>query len=86
MDAVEAHYPPREQWNGAMFTRLISQATPASRKRGMERYLADPRDTGTPNGTVQWLARGFGGELLSKSSTARLIECAQDRTWSTVNG
>lgn len=74
LDAVEARYPPREQWNGAMFTRLISQAAPASRKHGMEQYLTDPRDTGTPNAMVQLLARAFRGELLSKSSTARLIE------------
>lgn len=74
LDAVEGRYPPREQWTGAMFTRLISDATPTARKRGMERYLADPRDTGTPNGTIQLLARAFRGELLSKASTARLIE------------
>ncbi|HEY1239949.1 MAG TPA: class A beta-lactamase [Bryobacteraceae bacterium] len=74
LDAVEAHYPAREQWTSQMFTRLISQATPASRKRGMERYLTDPRDTATPNATVQLLARAFRGELLSKSSTSRLMQ------------
>ena len=41
---------------------------------GVLRYLADPRDTGTPNGTVQLLAKLFRGELLSKSSTERMIE------------
>lgn len=34
----------------------------------------DPRDTGTPNGTVQLLARLFREELLSRPSTGRLIE------------
>jgi beta-lactamase class A len=48
--------------------------------RATRRYLADPRDTGTPNGTVQLLARAFRGEILSKSSTARLIEILKATT------
>jgi len=44
-------------------------------RRGREREaLRDPRDTGTPNGTVQLLARLFRGEALSAASTARLID------------
>jgi len=74
LDWAEAHYPPREQWTGEMFTRLMKQATPEGRKLGMERYLTDLRDTGTPDGTVQLLARAYGGELLSKTSTGRLFE------------
>jgi beta-lactamase class A len=48
--------------------------TPEASYRATLAYLADPRDTGTPNGTVQLLARLFRGELLSKASTARMIE------------
>jgi beta-lactamase class A len=48
--------------------------TPEASYQATLRYIADPRDTGTPNGTVQLLARLFRGELLSKLSTARLIE------------
>jgi beta-lactamase class A len=44
------------------------------------RYLADPRDTGTANATVQLLARLFRGELLSKTSTARMIEMLKSTT------
>jgi beta-lactamase class A len=40
----------------------------------VRRFLNDPRDTGTPNGTVPLLARLFRGELLSAASTARMIE------------
>lgn len=80
LDSIEAHYPPREQWSGEMFTRLTKQATPEARQRGMERYLADPRDTGTPNGAVQLLARAYRGELLSKTSTARLFEVLKATT------
>ncbi len=49
-------------------------ATPEASYQATLRYLADPRDTGSPNGTVQLLARLFRGELLSRESTARMIE------------
>ncbi len=57
-----------------------SGATPEANYQAVLRYLADPRDTGTANGTVQLLARLFRGELLSKASTARLIEILKSTT------
>ncbi len=48
--------------------------------RATQRFLNDPRDTGTPNGTVQLLARLFRGEVLSKTSTARLIDALKATT------
>jgi beta-lactamase class A len=42
--------------------------------------LSDPRDTGTPNGTVQLLSRLFRGEALSPASTARLIAILKSTT------
>ena len=68
------HPPPPDQWTDALITALIAKTTPETRYRATLRYLADSRDTGTPNGTVQLLARLFRGELVSKPSTARLIE------------
>jgi len=68
------HPPPPDQWTDALITALIAKTTPETRYRATLRYLADSRDTGTPNGTVQLLARLFRGELVSKLSTARLIE------------
>ncbi len=68
------HYPPPSEWTDGLISALITKSTPAMRYRATLRYLADPRDTGTPNGTVQLLARLFRGELLSRSSTGRLIE------------
>lgn len=50
-----------------------SGPTPEASYQATLRYLTDPRDTGTPNGTVQLLARLFRGELLSKASTDRMI-------------
>jgi beta-lactamase class A len=46
----------------------------------MPRFLADPRDTGTPDGTVRLLQRLFHGELLSAPSTARMVEILEATT------
>jgi beta-lactamase class A len=45
----------------------------------MPRFIADPRDTATPDGTVQMLKRLFR-ELLSASSTARAVEILEATT------
>jgi beta-lactamase class A len=72
--------PPPDQWTDALLTSLLAKTTPEMRYRATLAFLADPRDTGTPNGTVQLLARLFRGELLSKPSTARLIEALKATT------
>jgi beta-lactamase class A len=46
----------------------------------MPGFIADPRDTGTPDGTVLLLQRLFSGGLLSPSSTGRMIEMLQATT------
>jgi beta-lactamase class A len=74
------HYPPAAEWTDGMINALIAKTSPAMRYRATRRYLNDPRDTGTPNGTIQLLARAFRGEDLSKSSTARLIEMLKATT------
>lgn len=74
------HYPPPPEWSDGVIAALMAKATPAMRYSATLRYLADPRDTGTPNGTVQLLARAFRGEVLSTSSTARLIEILRATT------
>jgi beta-lactamase class A len=66
-------YPPKKEWTDSAITTLIAETPAAARDRAIRRYVADPRDTGTPNGTVQLLARAFRGELLAPASTARLI-------------
>jgi len=51
------------------------RALPASeRRKALEAYLADPRDTATPSGAVELLDRLQRGALLSSSSTAFLLE------------
>ena len=51
---------------------LIAKKKPAMRLQATKRFLNDPRDTGTANGTAQLLARLFKGDVLSKSSTGRM--------------
>jgi len=46
----------------------------------MHRFLADPRDTATPDATVEFLRRVFHGDFLSTRSTARLIRMMQATT------
>lgn len=46
----------------------------------MARFIADPRDTATPDGTVQLLKKLYRGDLLSPGSTARMIEMLQATT------
>ena len=74
------HYPPPGEWTDEKIDALIASTSSAMRYRATQRYLNDPRDTGTPNGTVQLLVRVFRGEVLSKTSTARLIEALKATT------
>jgi hypothetical protein len=53
---------------------------PADKYKATLRYLADPRDTGTPNGTVQLLASLFRGQALSPKSTTSLVESLKAST------
>lgn len=46
-------------------------------EEAMRRFIADPRDTATPNATVQLLQRLFAGQLLSAVSTAFVIRCLE---------
>jgi beta-lactamase class A len=74
------HPPPPDQWTDTLINELIAKTNPETRYRATQRFLADPRDTGTPNGTVRLLARLFRGEVLSKMSTGRLIEILKGTT------
>jgi beta-lactamase class A len=75
-------YPSPDQWTDAKISALIAETSPLVRYQAIRRYMRDPRDTGTPDGTVQLLGRAFRGEALSKSSTARLVEVLKATTTS----
>jgi beta-lactamase class A len=73
MNGVE-HYPPPEQWTDAGIKRLIDAVPTPVRYKTTLKGLKDPRDTATPKGTVAMFARLFRGELLSRKSSAFLID------------
>src|SRR6185369_11642866 len=66
--------PSVEQWTPGMVDELAAQIPPESRLAAMRRFLADRRDTATPDATVKLLKGLYRGDLLSRSSTARLIQ------------
>jgi beta-lactamase class A len=70
--------PPEGEITGEVLDRLLARATPASRRRGMEAFLADPRDTASPNSTVLLLAKAQRGELLSAASTGFLFRILEE--------
>jgi beta-lactamase class A len=74
------HVPPVSRWTPGMSDHLTAAIPPAERLAAMRRFLADPRDTGTPSGTVQLLKKLFAGELLSAKLTARLVEILKTTT------
>lgn len=65
--------PPPEQWTDRGIAEMIDGVSEAVRYKAALQHLKDPRDKGTPKGTVTMFARLFRGDLLSRSSTAYLI-------------
>jgi len=74
------------QWNNAFsvgrgFETARSQVPASRRRNAFETYLEDPIDGATVDGITMGLARLQRGELLSRSSTARMLQImAQTRT------
>lgn len=65
---------PPEKWTLEWFNRAMA-AVPKERQRAAaERFLKDPRDTATPNAMVTLLMRAMNGEVVSKESTALLLD------------
>jgi len=65
--------PPVQEWTPELAGRLEAAIPASERLAAMRRFLSDPRDTATPNATVELLRKLFGGQLLSPALTARLI-------------
>jgi beta-lactamase class A len=72
--------PPVESWTPDMAAKLTANVPPAGRLAAMRRFLADPRDTATPAASIQLLKKAFGGDLLSRDLTARLIAMMESTT------
>lgn len=67
--------PFRPAWReAAAWAEAKAQVPPADRMRAMRRYMADPRDTATPRGMLDFLQMLDRGELVSRDSTRRLLQ------------
>lgn len=67
--------PFRPAWKGeAAFQAALTQVPAARRRQAMTAYLADPRDTATPRGMLDFLDLLAGGGLLSAASTRLLLQ------------
>jgi beta-lactamase class A len=64
--------PPVKEWTPNMSGALIGQVAPGEQAASLRRFLDDPRDTGTPNGTVDLLQKLYGGKILPGDLTAHL--------------
>ncbi len=73
-DSFGATPPPRAQWTPAGIRGAIAAVPEAGRRAALERFLADPRDTATPNALVQLLRQLFEGRRLSPASRERILD------------
>jgi beta-lactamase class A len=65
----------RPAWrDAALFAAARAAVPPAERLAAMRRYMADPRDTATPRGMLEFLQILDRQELISPASTRRLLE------------
>jgi beta-lactamase class A len=72
--------PPVEQWTPGLIKQLIARIPQDAQYLGMKTFLADPRDTATPDATVDLLVRASRGVLLSPRSTNYLFEVMEATT------
>jgi beta-lactamase class A len=65
----------RTAWKGeAAFVAALREVPAIERRAATARYLGDPQDTATPRGVLTFLYKLNAGELLSPSSTRRLLQ------------
>jgi beta-lactamase class A len=65
----------RPAWRtGAAFAAARDAVAPAQRQAAQRRYMADPRDTATPRGMIEFLQMLDKQELLSRASTRLLLQ------------
>jgi beta-lactamase class A len=64
--------PPRESWTLEGLRRVYVQAPDAVKRAAAERFIADSRDSASPEAMAALLARFARGELLKPESTRRL--------------
>ncbi len=66
--------PPESTWTVDALWRLKKEVPLERRAESAAAFLDDPRDTATPDGMVDLLARVWRGEALGPDETSRLLE------------
>jgi beta-lactamase class A len=80
-DAVGiTNVPPITEWTPGMEARLRSTVPPEQRLAALRRFMNDPRDTATPDATVDLLQRLYRDDLLSSALARRLILIMESTT------
>jgi beta-lactamase class A len=73
-DSYGATPPPRAQWTPAGIRGAIAAVGETERAAARDRFLADPRDTATPDALVQLLRQLWEGRRLSRESRDRILD------------
>jgi beta-lactamase class A len=66
--------PPQDEWTLALQRRLISEVSPRALREARARYVADPRDSSTPNEMARLLGRLQLGDLLPPAQTSLILD------------
>jgi beta-lactamase class A len=77
-----ATYPPRDTWTVEGIreaVRSADRAVPGARSKALPTYLADPRDTATPEAMASLLARVHRRDLLLKKESAERLVAILER-------
>ena len=77
-----ATYPPRDTWTVEGVreaVRSANRAVPDARSKALATYLADPRDTATPEAMASLLARVHRRDLLLKKESAERLVAILER-------
>lgn len=73
-------YPPPDQWKPEMFRRYFKTPPSPRQLDALRRFIADPRDSATPQATTRLLARAYRKELLQPPTTAFLASILEATT------
>jgi beta-lactamase class A len=73
-DTFGATPPPRSAWSPRTLEAAFAAVPEDKRREAFERFLADPRDTATPDALVLLLRDVQEGRRLSPESRTRLLE------------
>jgi beta-lactamase class A len=66
--------PPREAWSSQTLEAAFAAVPPEKRREAFDRFLADPRDTATPDALVLLLRDAQEGRRLTPASRSLLLE------------